>query len=60
MNAVSRRVAEAHGTGFVDLDAVVPKDLDHLYDDVHMTPRGCEIAADALTDELLRRKAVWK
>ncbi len=52
VNAISRRIAEEAGVLFVDLDAAVPKDTDHLYDDVHVTARGAACIADALAREI--------
>jgi len=53
-NATSRRVAEELGVGFVDLDASVPKTLEHFYDDVHFTPKGDAAVASALRDHVVK------
>jgi hypothetical protein len=52
-NAKSREVAEATGARFVDLAARVPKDLAHLYDDVHYTPKGAALVGEVLAEALL-------
>jgi lysophospholipase L1-like esterase len=52
-NATSREVAEATGARFVDLAARVPKDLAHLYDDVHYTAQGAARVGEVLAEALL-------
>jgi lysophospholipase L1-like esterase len=47
-NGAAKAVAAQHGAAFVDLDAAVPRDLDHFYDDVHMTRAGNERMAEAV------------
>jgi lysophospholipase L1-like esterase len=42
----------------VDLDRLVPRDLDHLYDDAHMTARGNKLVADEIVKELVARGVV--
>ena len=58
--AVLRSVA-AEGHGFVDVAEVFRRSglaLDALFlDDVHATPRGCELVAEAISAELLRISA---
>ena len=53
-NARIREVAEERGVRFVDLDAAVPKDLEHFYDDCHYTAQGNQRVAAALSEALLR------
>ncbi len=57
-NLASRRAAKAAGAYFFDLEARVPKTLDHFADEVHYTARGNQAVADALTAELLRLRLV--
>ncbi len=45
-NDATRRVAAGHV--LVDLDRVVPRDLEHFYDDAHMTALGNEVVASAV------------
>ena len=49
-----REVSEAWGVRFVDLDAAVPKDLEHFYDDCHYTTQGSAKVAEALIEALTR------
>jgi len=49
-----REVSEAWGVRFVDLDAAVPKDLVHFYDDCHYTTQGSAKVAEALIEALTR------
>jgi hypothetical protein len=51
-NAAGREVAEERGVGHVDLEAVVPKTLEYLYDDVHYTSKACELIAKAFFEHL--------
>ena len=53
--ASARRLAESQGALLVDAAALVPKDLEHHTDDVHLTPRGTLALAQAVADEVLRR-----
>lgn len=53
-NDAIREVAQEEGTLFLDLDAAVPKDLEHFYDDCHYTARGSRVVADRLMDFLSR------
>lgn len=48
-NAVTRRVA---GERLVDLDALVAHDLEHFYDDAHMTSKGNAAVAQAVVAHL--------
>lgn len=51
-NATARHVAEEEGVGFVDLDAVVPKTTEYMYDDVHYTAKGCARIAAAFDEHI--------
>ncbi|HBP20223.1 MAG TPA: hypothetical protein DEA08_20840 [Planctomycetes bacterium] len=50
-----RRFAGARGLLLIDLERVVPKDLEHLYDDCHYTVKGNAVIADEITRVLLER-----
>lgn len=50
-----RRFAGQRGLLLIDLERVVPKDLEHLYDDCHYTARGNAVIADEITRVLLER-----
>ena len=54
-NAAQREIALRHGARFVDLDALVPKDLDHFFDDCHFTDRGSRRVADEIFPTLRER-----
>lgn len=47
-NDIVRETARALDVPLVDLDLLVPKDSDHIYDVVHMTGRGSLLAAEAI------------
>lgn len=52
-NDAVRELARTHGIELIDLEREIPKDLQHFYDDVHLTPFGAEKAARAITSYLL-------
>jgi hypothetical protein len=52
-NAKSRQVAEATGARFADLASRMPKDLAHLYDDVHYTAKGAALVGEVLAEAVL-------
>jgi lysophospholipase L1-like esterase len=63
-NDATRDVATSRGAILVDLAAIVPKDLEHLYDDAHMTARGNDAVAAAIVaaiakDGTLPGKNAW-
>jgi lysophospholipase L1-like esterase len=45
-NAAQHTIAQKHGVRFLDLDARIPKDLDHYFDDCHFTDLGSRWMAD--------------
>jgi hypothetical protein len=47
-NAASREVASAHNAIFVDLEAMIPKSTDMMYDDVHYTAAGARAVVEAV------------
>jgi lysophospholipase L1-like esterase len=54
-NRTQEKIAQRHGADYVDLDAVIPKDLDHYYDDCHTTDLGSQAVARALFGSVMRR-----
>lgn len=48
-----RRFANARGLLLIDLERVVPKDLEHFYDDCHYTAQGNAVIAAEITRVLL-------
>jgi lysophospholipase L1-like esterase len=55
----ARAVAEQLGVAYVHLDAIVPSDLKHYYDQFHFTPAGADVVARAAAESLagvLRRR----
>jgi lysophospholipase L1-like esterase len=59
VNDTARSVAAGIGVPYVHLDAMVPSDLRHYYDQFHFTAAGCDVvaraAAAALAKELSGR-----
>jgi lysophospholipase L1-like esterase len=53
-NDAARGVAEALGVPYVDLDAVVPCDPRHYYDQFHLTPAGADLVGRAVADVISR------
>jgi lysophospholipase L1-like esterase len=60
VNETARAVAAGMGVPYVHLDAIVPSDLRHYYDQFHFTAAGADVvaraAAVALTKELSGRR----
>jgi lysophospholipase L1-like esterase len=46
------RVAQEEGVEALDLQERVPRDLEHYYDEVHHTPKGCALVARLIADHL--------
>ena len=40
----------------IDMESMVPKNLDYFTDDVHYTERGSRLLAEIIAEEILRRK----
>ncbi len=55
-NDAIRKVARERGALLVDLDAAVPKDLEHFFDDVHLTRKGNAAVARAILAALEEAK----
>lgn len=53
-NAVQRQEAARRGAAYVDLDALVAKDLAHYFDDCHFTDKGSAAVAEAVLPHLER------
>lgn len=51
-NDVTRRNAKAFGALLIDGAKIVPKDLDHYLDDVHLTTKGNQVIADAILEAI--------
>ncbi len=51
-NANTRKNAAAFGSTLVDAARIVPRDLEHYVDDVHLTTRGNEVIAKAILDAI--------
>ena len=54
-NDIIRALTEKHGIELIDLEKEIPKDLEHFYDDVHLTPLGSQRAAEVIATYLIRR-----
>lgn len=48
-NQTTRELSLKYGVELIDLEKSIPKDLDHFYDDVHLTPAGAQKAAEVIT-----------
>jgi hypothetical protein len=57
-NDVTRRVAGELRCGFVDLEPLVPKTVDHFANDVHYTALANRLIGEALADYVIGRKYV--
>lgn len=53
-NAAIAEHAQARGNLLIDLEPVVPKDLEHFYDDAHYTSKASALIADTIVDALLK------
>lgn len=42
------RIARELGIESIDVNAIVPRDFDHYYDELHFTTRGCELVGEAI------------
>jgi hypothetical protein len=49
---IGGRVAREEGVEALDLQNRVPRDLEHYYDDMHHTPKGCALVARLIADHL--------
>ena len=52
-NVILTQVARQEHTLLCDLERVVPKDTEHFFDSCHLTPKGQEVAAQALAKTIL-------
>src|SRR5262249_822481 len=48
------QVAADRHVPFIDLDKMIPKNLDYFFDDVHYTTKGNIAVADAVADEIIK------
>lgn len=53
-NEAVRQVAHEGGHLLIELEAAVPRDLRHFYDDFHYTARGCKAVARAIVEDLMK------
>lgn len=51
-NETSKRVADSNNVAFVDLEKSVPKSLEYLIDDVHLTEAGNRVVAEQIVGEI--------
>lgn len=54
-NGRQAEVARRHGFTFIDLDPILPKDLEHFIDDCHFTNRGSRLVAESITGAVRER-----
>lgn len=57
-NAISKRIAAEAGVTFVDLEPLLPKTLEYFYDDVHYTPEGNRVVADAFFKAIVNARLI--
>ncbi len=53
-NDKARQIAADSGVPLVDLERIVPKSLDYMYDDVHYTKRGNETIGRAVAEQIIK------
>ena len=53
-NAKARQIAAELQVPLVDLERIVPKSLDYMYDDVHYTKRGNETIGRAVAEQIIK------
>ncbi|MBK7874974.1 MAG: hypothetical protein IPJ77_04355 [Planctomycetes bacterium] len=51
------RVANELGVEALELNSIVPRDFEHYYDELHHTPKGCELLGRAVARQLLTQSA---
>jgi hypothetical protein len=49
----AEKVARELALEQIDLNRVVPRDLEHYYDEMHHTPRGCELVGRAIAQQIV-------
>jgi len=54
-NRIQGEVAAEAGFTFIDLEPILPKDLDHFIDDCHFTLRGSQRVAVSLSAVVAER-----
>jgi hypothetical protein len=57
-NDVTKKIAAETGVHFVDLDAAMPKTIEHMYDDCHYTAKGNELIAEELAKAIIAAELV--
>lgn len=59
-NAEMRRVAGEHGVAVLDAARLIPRTLDHFYDDMHFNTRGAGAFGKMLADFVVEKKIVGR
>jgi hypothetical protein len=57
-NDATRRLAVENGVDLVDLEQLMPKSTEYLFDDVHYTKAGNELIGNAFADHLIESKLI--
>ena len=52
-NNLIREIAEKKGVDIIDLDKMVPKNIDNFVDAVHLTNNGSKIVSDIVSESLI-------
>jgi hypothetical protein len=50
----SARIADELGVEHVDVHSILPRDLEHWYDEIHHTEKGCKVIGRAVADKILK------
>ncbi|MFO1008705.1 MAG: hypothetical protein U1F29_01425 [Planctomycetota bacterium] len=51
------RVAQELGVEALELNSLVPQDFEHYYDELHHTPKGCELLGRAVARQIVAGRA---
>lgn len=57
-NDTTRRVATEAGIELVDLERLMPKSTEYMFDDVHYTPAGNELVGNAFADHIIESQVI--
>ena len=57
-NDITRRLATESGIELVDLERLMPKSTEYMFDDVHYTKAGNELVGNAFADHIIESKLI--
>jgi len=52
-NQITRDIAREEGVQLIDLEELVPSNADYIYDEVHLTEKGSQFVAEAVSKTLI-------